>query len=310
MDFNSRRLGIFLIGVSGVAAILLTPFLTVADSVYGKLTVCAYPFNCISRMIPNEQRAYLYDTDDLMGPGNNWAIAEYYSDIARGFVGAWVKATRGWDGVWWRPARASTGTGWEDTLRFKVPAGSYPDGLKVEASGSVGGHVGKSGAGTEAFAGFFARLGSEPSGSFSGKVELQSSDDNQVVVVDAPFVLEVTLIPPGTVLSDSIIVERHITAGFGDPSLAANTWAGGIYEAWSQSDFASSLSVDAITVPPGVTWTSASGVFLTQSVGSCRGDFDGDGDVDGTDSATLALGPDQLDLNLFAAQFGRSDCHH
>ena len=97
-----------------------------------------------------------------------------------------------------------------------MPAGSYPDGLRVEASGSVGGRIGKSGAGTEAFAGFYARLGPEPSGSFSGKVELQSYDDNQVVVVDAPFVLKATLIPPGTALPDPIIVERQITAGFGD----------------------------------------------------------------------------------------------
>jgi hypothetical protein len=310
MSFNSRRFGIFFLGVWGVAIILVIPFHTDAFSVQGKLTVCAYPFNCISRTIPNEQRVYLYDTDDLMGPGNNWAIAEYYSDIARGFVGAWVKATRGWDGVWWRPARAGTGTGWEDTLLFRVPAGTYPDGLIAKALGSVGGHVGKSGLGTEAFAGFHARLGPALSGSFSGKVELQSYDDDQVVVVDEPFVLEATLIPPGTVLSDSIIVELQITAEFGNPSLGANTWAGGIYEAWSQSDFANSLSVDSITVPPGVTWTSVSGVFLTQSVGSCRGDFDGDGDVDGTDSVILILDPDQLDLILFAAQFGRSDCHH
>ena len=161
-----------------------------------------------------------------MGPGNNWAIAEYYSDVAMGFVGAWVYATRGWDGVWWRPASASTSTGREDTLRFTVPAGSYPNGLLVEASGSVSGSVGKFGAGTEAKTSFYARLGYEPSGSFSGSVELESYHPNQTIVVDGPFVVVATLVSPGTVLSDSITVDLPISAGLGNsPPLIASTWA-------------------------------------------------------------------------------------
>ena len=40
----------------------------------------------------------------------------------------------------------------------------------------------------------------------------------------------------------------------------------------------------------------------------CAGDFDHDGDVDGTDLATLADDPGQLDLTLFAAEFGNSAC--
>ena len=309
MNFKSWRSGIFLFVFLGIAVILLRPFQANAVSVHGGLTVCAYPYNCINRVTPTQQRMYLYDTDDLMGPGNNWAISEYYSDIAMGFVGAWVYASRGWDGIWWRPASASTSTGWEDTLHITVPAGSYPDGLRVEASGSVSGRVGKIGAGTEAKTSFHARLGYEPPGSFSGSVELESHHANQVIVVDGPFLVAATLVNPGTVLSDSIIVDVPISAGLGEsPPLIASTWAGGIYEANATTDFARSLSFHSVTVPPGVTWISASGVFLTRSVGSCRGDFDGDGDVDGTDSVTLAPDPDQLDLILFAAQFGRIDC--
>jgi len=309
MNFKNWRFGIFLLTLLGVAVILLRPFPANAFSVHGGLQVCADPFNCINRVTPYQQRMYLYDTEHLMGPGNNWAIAEYYSDIAMGFVGAWVYATRGWDGVWWRPASAYTRTGWEDTLRFTVPAGSYPDGLRVEASGSVKGSVGKIGAGTEAKTSFFARLGYEPSGYFPGSVVLESDDPNQTIVVDGPFVVSATLVNPGTVLPVSIIVDVPISAGLGNsPPLIASTWAGGIFEAWAITDFARSLSFHSITAPPGVTWISASGVFLTQPVGSCRGDFDGDGDVDGADSVTLASNLDQLDLILFAAQFGRIDC--
>lgn len=40
----------------------------------------------------------------------------------------------------------------------------------------------------------------------------------------------------------------------------------------------------------------------------CNGDFDQDGDVDGSDLAALAANPDLLDLSLFAADFGRTNC--
>ena len=55
-----------------------------------------------------------------------------------------------------------------------------------------------------------------------------------------------------------------------------------------------------------VVLTSASDPYL------CEGDFDEDGDVDGSDLAALAVNPDLLDLLLFTAHFGRVDCplHH
>ena len=40
----------------------------------------------------------------------------------------------------------------------------------------------------------------------------------------------------------------------------------------------------------------------------CAGDFDFDGDVDGTDLAILEVNPEHLDLALFAAELGNSAC--
>ncbi len=44
----------------------------------------------------------------------------------------------------------------------------------------------------------------------------------------------------------------------------------------------------------------------------CRGDFDEDGDVDGSDLAALAAGYgtsyDEDDLSAFAEEFGRTNC--
>jgi hypothetical protein len=41
---------------------------------------------------------------------------------------------------------------------------------------------------------------------------------------------------------------------------------------------------------------------------TCYGDFDPDGDVDGSDLAELADDPDQFDLVALAVNFGRTDC--
>ena len=40
----------------------------------------------------------------------------------------------------------------------------------------------------------------------------------------------------------------------------------------------------------------------------CRGDFDDDGDVDGSDLAIFAAGGTGITLEVFAADFGRTDC--
>ena len=40
----------------------------------------------------------------------------------------------------------------------------------------------------------------------------------------------------------------------------------------------------------------------------CKGDFDKDGDVDGSDLATFAAGGTGITLEAFAADFGRTDC--
>lgn len=40
----------------------------------------------------------------------------------------------------------------------------------------------------------------------------------------------------------------------------------------------------------------------------CKGDFDDDGDVDGSDLATFAAGGTGITLEEFAAEFGRMNC--
>jgi len=43
-------------------------------------------------------------------------------------------------------------------------------------------------------------------------------------------------------------------------------------------------------------------------VSTCQGDFDGDGDVDGSDLAALIAAPAQLEVSVFATNFGKNNC--
>lgn len=120
------------------------------------------------------------------------------------------------------------------------------------------------------------------------------------------------MVNPGTILENHLIVEVPITAGLGTPSgppLIASTWADGIFEARAMSDFAYQkyLRFISISVPPEVTWTSTD-EFLAMPIDACRGDFDKDGDVDRSDLSELTFDLARLDLKLFAARLGRSDC--
>ncbi len=63
-----------------------------------------------------------------------------------------------------------------------------------------------------------------------------------------------------------------------------------------------------VDVPAEVDWSSESGVFLSQAVSLCEENFDDDRDVDGVDLAGLAADPGLLELDIFAENFGRTDC--
>ena len=48
--------------------------------------------------------------------------------------------------------------------------------------------------------------------------------------------------------------------------------------------------------------------YTVEETGICEGDFEPDGDVDGSDLTVLASDPGLLGLSTFAAEFGRIDC--
>lgn len=53
-------------------------------------------------------------------------------------------------------------------------------------------------------------------------------------------------------------------------------------------------------------WVAGGSVIMKLRL--CKGDFDGDGDVDGSDLADLTANPALIDIVKFAQEFGRTDC--
>lgn len=170
--------------------------------------VCAYPFNCIHRYTPaaSGYGPYIYDTETLLGPGNNWAESEYLGDISKGFVGAWARATRGYDIVRdvWCPASASTLVGWQAAIDFRVEPGSYPDGLTAIATVVAKGQLSKYGAGTQAMASYYASFGHD--NHYSGHIALESYHPDQALIIDDEFTLTAPwsiLVPFWKIISSS-----------------------------------------------------------------------------------------------------------
>lgn len=92
-----------LVGLLGLMILVLLAIESYAADIHGYVHICAYPFNCIYRNedapSSNSHGPYIFDSEGLLGPGNNWSEAEYLGDIAKGYVSAWSRATRGNDPI-------------------------------------------------------------------------------------------------------------------------------------------------------------------------------------------------------------------
>ncbi len=201
----------------------------------------------------------LRDEERLLGPGLNYAEAKYYGSLATGTVGAYVTAVNGFYFDTWLEAGAETLVTIADTLYFNIPAGYYPDGVSVELGGHVEGSRSDSYYGQSRLS-FGARIGDQ---SYRVRIDYGATGPH-LDIINEDFVLTELLVSPGTTLSEDSTVVRSVSLTLGGPmSLVASTQGNaGSEETFATVDFFNTGSINYINVPPGVTWTSASGVFL------------------------------------------------
>ncbi len=72
---------------------------------------------------------------------------------------------------------------------------------------------------------------------------------------------------------------------------------------WSEGSFSLYFDGSLAGLPSNVDVNAVS-----SEIESCEGDFDKDGDVDGSDLAVFAAGGTSITLEEFAPNFGRTDC--
>ena len=151
--------------------------------------------------------------------------------------------------------------GFSDELFFTVPAGYYETGLQVGLTAYVRGTISSDvGAGAEARC--YVSLGYDD---FSTGQLTVGVDESGTIVVDEDIVLTIVLVMPGTTLNQTTVYDEYVTAGIA----RGRTWAtsynpgGGNVIGDGDIDFANGVRITSIDVPPGVTWTSESGVFLS-----------------------------------------------
>lgn len=210
---------------------------------------------------------------------HNIALAGFNYDLAHGAIGAFAQANNNrqydWSTLSWRyydNAAAYTGVSVADDLYFTIPAGNYPDPLKVQISGLVHGYISASG-NYAAHATFKAALGNPVNPAIPAAWQLGENYamgahiTNTALVVDELFSLEATLLKPGTNLAESKTVGLRLGMVLGDGgTISAQTpvvWPDPHVAGSAQSMFGNTLRIYDLQVPLGVTWTSSSGVFLT-----------------------------------------------
>lgn len=216
--------------------------------------------------------------DDPYGLHNvAWAGVHY--DLAQGAIGAFAQANNNrqydWSTLSWRyydNAAAFTGVSVADDLYFTIPAGSYPDPLKVQISGLINGYISASG-NYAAHAIVKAGLGVPKNPAIPAAWQLGDNYSsgahitNTAMFVNELFNLEATLLKPGTSLAESKTVGLRLGLSLGDGgTISAQTpvvWPDPHLAGGAQSLFGSTLRIYDLQVPVGVTWTSSSGVFLT-----------------------------------------------
>jgi len=196
------------------------------------------------------------------GNTGNYATIEYSADLAAGGIKAYAYAQS--DNLYKSSATARINQiGFSDTLTFTLGAGTYDDDVDISLLGAVTGSL---------YSNLDAGARLQYYIQFDTEILYPDYTINPDVVgsidVNDPLSLTKTLVTAGTVLINPMEFSYNLTAQFAN----INAWANGsgaestgTYQSVGEVDFFNTLQFSDIIVPDGVTWTSESGVFLSQT---------------------------------------------
>ena len=139
----------------------------------------------------------------------------------------------------------------KDALTITVPAGYYASGVNATLRGRIEGYLSASPGWSYARGNFIVYFGSDV-------LRVDFLEDN--MFVDTPFALTHTLVSPGVTLKGerTYLIER-VCADL-------NLWmdASVPLPSYASANFYNTAQFLSLDVPDGVTWTSASGIFMSE----------------------------------------------
>ena len=198
-----------------------------------------------------------------LGGYENYGSAVFYANLVTATVSSWAYAHGTQTGPNSTNVHNGTGRvqkiGFRDKLTYTVAAGYYPDGVQVSIGGRANGII-ESDVGAGARASCRVSLYTEVFD--TGLLEV-GTDEAGTIHVDEDFMLTVQLVLPETTLGSPRNYDMSLAVSIGGGqtwSVAYNTGSGYVTGDGS-FDFTDGLKITQFKVPPGVTWTSESGVF-------------------------------------------------
>lgn len=204
------------------------------------------------------------------GSSGSVAKAKYFANLATGWLGTYVygyspKANTYEGGA----ASAASLVSFNDTISLTIPAGDYASDLYVTLHGFLNGHLVASGGigdleSNVAQVGNF-RIGSGLGGDeFVFPVTRVHSSDGELTISES-FELSAPILRGGLTLTTPQTVTVLVNASIKGSGSALSTYPYGSEITSMLSDFYSTGGFTAFDIPEGVTWTSDSGVFLSQA---------------------------------------------
>jgi len=243
----------------------------------GEVGAGAYTGNFSVRDLPMTQTKSYFDDMVANGPAGNRGEGHYSANLATGSVSASAYARDGYVPVYdqggnlvyynqlYGMGRAYVGM--SDTLHFSIPSGNYNSSLYLTLSGQATGTITTTQDG-QAAGSFYAKLYSWgiAEAIWPANVAEGSARGNQTILVNFPFTLSALILPAGnystTTSSDAHV---YLSTGHQMELQAAATLSNNFHlVSTANVDFSDTLKITSIDVPPGVTWWSDSGVFLSE----------------------------------------------
>lgn len=236
----------------------------------------------------------LFDDWDSAVGVNQGAESGYVTNLSTAQVGTFMSASDLDPDSYDSAPGAYALARFDDHISFTVPEGTYPAGVYASLAGFAIGHleaVGEVG-------GLYASARAQITLNFGLDsfvlTETAKGIGPTAIDINQTFTLVAQLVAPGQSVPAGGLQTNHYVSAYlqtNGVALHAYGYVNVPDSSWMIGDLYSGAGFTSLSVPVGVTWSSESGVFLSQS------DSDSDGIADAIDNCLLVANSNQIDAD-------------